>query len=127
TALGWAGYEAGRRILAATLTFPGARFFVDDVVVAPWLLALVLAGVPLLATLTTIVALSRVQAGPLATSRHGRRPPPPARRALPLPAGIGGLLATAPLRRAVDGRTGETLDNLAQLFVVLTLVGFVAI
>ena len=45
TVLGWAGYEAGRRILAATLTFQGARFFVDDVVVAPWLLALVLAGV----------------------------------------------------------------------------------
>jgi hypothetical protein len=127
TAIGWAGYEAGRRVLAATLTFQGARFFVDDVVVAPWLLALVLAGVPLLATLTTIVALSRVQAGPLAASRHGRRPPPSARRALPLAAGIGGLLATAPLRRAVDGQTGETLDNLAPLFVVLTLVGFVAI
>jgi len=127
TVLGWAGYEAGRRILAATLTFQGARFFVDDVVVAPWLLALVLAGVPLLATLTTIVALSRVQAGPLATSRHGRRPPPTARRALPLAAGLGGLLATAPLRRAVDGETGQTLDNLAPLFVILTIVGFVVI
>jgi hypothetical protein len=127
TALGWAGYEAGRRILAATLTFQGARFFVDDVVVAPWLLALVLAGVPLLATLTTIVALSRVQAGPLATGRHGRRPPPTARRALPLAAGLGGLLATAPLRRAVDGETGQTLDNLAPLFVILTIVGFVVI
>jgi hypothetical protein len=80
TALGWAGYEAGRRILAATLTFQGARFFVDDVVVAPWLLALVLAGVPLLAMLTTIVAPGRVQAGPLAISRHGRRPAAPGRR-----------------------------------------------
>jgi hypothetical protein len=127
TALGWVGYEAGRRILAATLTFQGARFFVDDVVVAPWLLALVLAGVPLLATLTTIVALSRVQAGPLATSRHGRRPPPSARRALPLAAGIGGLLAAAPLRRVVDSETRETLDTLAPLFVILTIVGFVTI
>ena len=127
TALGWAGYEAGRRILAATVTFQGARFFVDDVVVAPWLLALVLAGVPLLATLTTIVALSRVQAGPLATSRHGRRPPPSARRALPLAAGIGGLLAAAPLRRVVDSETSETLDNLAPLFLILTIVGFVTI
>ena len=105
TVLGWAGYEAGRRILAATLTFQGARFFVDDVVVAPWLLALVLAGVPLLAMLTTVVALGRVQAGPLATSRHGRRPPPSARRALPLAAGIGGLLAAAPLRRVADSET----------------------
>ena len=127
TALGWAGYEAGRRILAATVTFQGARFFLDDVVVAPWLLALVLVGVPLLAMLTTIVALSRVQAGPLATSRHGRRPPPSARRALPLAAGIGGLLAAAPLRRVVDSETGETLDNLAPLFVILTIVGFVTI
>jgi hypothetical protein len=127
TALGWAGYEAGRRIVAATVTFQGARFFLDDVVVAPWLLALVLVGVPLLAMLTTIVALSRVQAGPLATSRHGRRPPPPARRALPLAAGIGGLLAAAPLRRVVDSETSETLDNLAPLFVILTIVGFVVI
>ena len=127
TALGWAGYEAGRRILAATLTFQGARFFLDDVVVAPWLLALVLVGVPVLAMLTTVVALSRVQAGPLATSRHGRRPPPSARRALPLAAGIGGLLAAAPLRRVVDAETGETLDNLAPLFLILTIIGFVTI
>jgi hypothetical protein len=127
TALGWAGYDAGRRIVAATVTFQGARFFLDDVVVAPWLLALVLAGVPLLAMLTTIVALSRVQAGPLATSRHGRRPPPSARRALPLAAGIGGLLAAAPLRRVVDSETSETLDNLAPLFLILTIVGFVVV
>ena len=126
-ALGWVGYEAGRRILAATLTFQGARFFLDDVVVAPWLLALVLVGVPLLAMLTTVVAMSRVQAGPLATSRHGRRPPPSARRALPLAAGIGGLLAAAPLRRIVDAETGKTLDNLAPLFLILTIIGFVTI
>ncbi|HWC44303.1 MAG TPA: FtsX-like permease family protein [Actinomycetota bacterium] len=126
-ALGWAGYELGRRVVAATLTFQGARFFVDDIAVAPWLLALVLAGVPLLAMLTTIVALGRVQAGPLATSRHGRRPPPTARRALPLAAGLGGLLAAAPLRRVADSETGKLLDNLAPLFVILTIVGFVAI
>jgi hypothetical protein len=127
SALGWVGYEVGRRVVAATVTFQGARFFVDDVVVAPWLLALVLVGVPLLAMVTTIVALSRVQTGPLATSRHGRRPPPSARRALPLAAGIGGLLAVAPLRRVADSETGENLDNLVPLFVILTIVGFVAI
>ena len=127
TLLGWIGYEVGRRIVAATVTFQGARFFLDDVVVAPWLLALVLVGVPLLATLTTIVALSRVQAGPLATSRQGRRRPPSARRALPLAVGIGGLLAAAPLRRVVDSETRETLDNLGPLFVTLTIIGFVTI
>jgi hypothetical protein len=83
--------------------------------------------VPLLTTLTTIVALGRVQAGPHATSRQGRRRPPSAWRALPLAAGVGGLLALAPLRRAVDGETGDNLDNLAPFFAVLTIVGLVAI
>jgi hypothetical protein len=122
--LGWAGYEVGRRVLAATVTYQGGHFFIDDVVVAPWLLLLVLLGVPVLATLTTIVALSRVQVGPLATSRHGRRPPPSAWRALPLAIGVGGQLAAVPLRGVVDR---ETLDNLTPLFVILTIVGFVAI
>jgi hypothetical protein len=127
TAIGWAGYEVGRRVLAATVTFQGAHFFVDDVVVASWLLALVLAGVPLLAMLTAVVTLSGVQAGPLATSRHGRRPPPSARRALPLAVGIGGLLAAAPLRRVADSETARTLDNLVPPLVTLTIVGFVVI
>jgi FtsX-like permease family len=122
--LGWAGYEVGRRVLAATVTFQGARFFADDVVVAPWVLLLVLVGVPVLATLTAAAALRRVQVGPLAISRGARRPPPSAWRALPLAVGVGGQLAAASLRGVVD-RT--TLDNVAPLFVVITLVGFVAI
>jgi hypothetical protein len=124
SALGWAGYELGRRVLAATVTYQGGHFFIDDVVVVPWLLLLVLLGVPVLAALTTIVALSRVQVGPLATSRHGRRPPPSAWRALPLAIGVGGQLAAVPLRGVVDN---ETLDDLVPLFVISTIVGFVAI
>lgn len=123
SALGWAGYEVGRRVLAATVTFQGGRFFVDDVVVAPWLLLLVLLGVPVLATLTTIAALSRVQVGPLAASRRAHRPPS-AWRALPFAIGVGGQLAAAPLRGVVDS---ETLDNLVPLFVIATIIGFVAI
>jgi hypothetical protein len=124
SALGWVGYEVGRRVLAATLTFQGEHFFADDVVVAPWLLLLVLVGVPVIATLTTIAALSRVQVGPLATSGRGGRPSPTAWRALPLAIGVGGQLAAVPLRGLV-GR--EALDNLAPLFVIVTIVGFVAI
>jgi hypothetical protein len=124
SALGWAGYEVGRRVLAATVTFQGGHFFVDDVVVAPWLLLLVLVGVPVLATLTTIAALSRVQAGPLGTSRRARLPPPSARHALPFAIGVGGQLAAVPLRGVVDN---ETLDDLVPLFVISTIVGFVAI
>jgi hypothetical protein len=123
SALGWAGYEVGRRVLAATVTFQGGRFFVDDVVVAPWLLLLVLLGVPVLATLTTIAALRRVQVGPLAASRRAHRLPS-AWHALPFAIGVGGQLAAVPLRGVVDR---ETLDNLVPLFVITTIIGFVAI
>jgi hypothetical protein len=44
SALGWAGYEVGRRVLAAIVTFQGGHFFVDDVVVTGWLLLLVVIG-----------------------------------------------------------------------------------
>jgi hypothetical protein len=124
SALGWAGYEVGRRVLAANVTYQGGHFFVDDVVVAPWLLLLVLLGVPVLAMLTTIAALRRVQVGPLATSRRSHRSPPSAWHALPFAIGVGGQLAAAPLRGVVGS---EKLDNLMPLFVISTIVGFVLI
>jgi hypothetical protein len=122
--LGWAGYEVGRRILAATLTLEGAHFFAEDVVVAPWVLLLILFGVPVLAVLTTLATISRVWDRPLGASRQSRRRPPSAWRALPLAIGVGGQLAAAPLRGVVDG---DTLDKLAPLFVLTTVVGFVTI
>jgi hypothetical protein len=124
SALGWAGYEVGRRVMAATVTLEDAHFFVDDVVVATWLLLLILFGVPLLTVVTTVLALRRVQVGPLGSSRRARRRPPSAWRALPLAIGVGGQLAAAPLRGTVDG---DTLDTLVPLFVLITIVGFVAI
>lgn len=124
SALGWVGYEAGRRVLAATVTFQGGRFFTDDVVVAGWVQLLVLVGVPVVAMLTTVAALGRVQAGPLAVDWGVRRAPPSAWRALPLGVGVGGLLAALPLRDLVGD---ETLDNLAPLSVLVTIVGFVVI
>ena len=40
-ALGWGLYEVGRRVLAATVTFQGGHFWVEDVAVAPrWLAAI---------------------------------------------------------------------------------------
>lgn len=126
SALGWAAYEVGRRALAATVTFQGAHFFTDDVVVAPWVLLLVLVGVPILATLTTIVALGRVQAGPLAAGRGLRRPPSP-RRAWLLAVGFGSLLVAAPLRRSVGSEARASLDRLVPYFVTMTIVGFVVV
>jgi len=122
--LAWAGYEVGRRVVAATLTFQGRRFWVDDVAVSPGLLLLVLVGMPVLAMLLSVATLSRVWIGPLGTSRRGPHPPPTARRALPLAIGLGGQLAAVPLRGVVDD---EVLDRLAPLFVILTMIGFVAI
>jgi hypothetical protein len=121
-AFGWAGYEIVRRVAAATLTFQGGHFFLDDVVVAPWLLALVLVGVPVLAMLTTVATLRRAQAGPLATSRRAHRRPLSAWRVLPFAAGVGGHVLTVPLRGVLGD---EVVDGLTPWLATSTLVGFV--
>jgi ABC-type antimicrobial peptide transport system permease subunit len=122
--LGGVGYEVGRRILAATVTFQGGRFFLDDVVVQPWLLGLVLAGVPLLTMLVSAATLRRAQDGPLATSRRAHRRPLSAWRALPLVAGVGGQLVLVPLRRVLDA---EMFDTLTALFSTSALIGLVTV
>jgi hypothetical protein len=122
--LGWIGYEVGRRVVAATVTFQGARFFAEDVAVAPWVLALVLVGIPALAMLTAVVTLRRVQTGPLATSRRARRGPLSPWRALPVAVGVGGLLLAALLQGAPGG---DIVERLGPLFVALTVVGLVAV
>jgi hypothetical protein len=121
--LGWAGYEAGRRLLAATVMFQGGHFWLGDLTAGPWLPA-ILAGVPVLAVLTTIASLHRVQVSPLGINRRGHRPPPSAWLAAPLVAGIAGQLALAPLREAA----GEaTVAGLAQVFALLQVVGLVLV
>jgi hypothetical protein len=122
SAVGWVGYEVGRRVLAATVVFQGGPFFVDDVAVGRWSLLLVLVGVPVLAALTTVVTLRRAQLGPLAASRRAHRSPPSAWLALPLAIGLGGQLVAIPLG-GVLGR--DDIDALAPPLVVLTVLGFV--
>lgn len=119
TALAWLAYEGGRRFLAATVSHQGGRFFVADVAVEPLVLALVLVGVPVLAVLTTIVSLNRVQVSPLGISRRARRAPPSAWNAAPLVVGISGTLAVQRLDE-VDG-------ELSVVFGLLTVVGLVLI
>jgi hypothetical protein len=122
--LGWVGYEVGRRALAATVTFEGGHFHADDVVVAPWLLAAVVVGVPVLAVLTTVVSLARTRLVAPGASPRARRAPPTARRAVPLAVGLGGQLALTPLRGTVDD---DTLDSLSGWFTAFAVVGVVAI
>ena len=85
SALAWAAYEAGRRVVAETVIFQGGHFCLEDVAVPP-APGLVLVGAPALVMLTTIVSLRRVQDSPLGISR---RPPPAAL----------GLARAAPRRR----------------------------
>jgi hypothetical protein len=123
SALAWATYEAGRRVVSATVVFQGGHFWLEDVAVPPRYLLLVLAGAPALVMLTTILSLRGVQYSPLGISRRGRRPPS-AWGALPLAAGIGGQLALDPLRGNVSD---QVLNGLALLIGPLQIVGFVLI
>jgi hypothetical protein len=93
--LGWLGYLAGRPVTARLVTFDGAHFIGSDVVAPTSQTLLVLVGVPLLATLTTIGSLYRVQLTPLGASRRRRRKPPRAWRLLPLGVGAVGLVIAA--------------------------------
>jgi hypothetical protein len=122
--LGWAGYEAGRRILAATVSYQGGHFYLEDLAVGPMLLVLVLAGVPVLAVLTTIASLRRVQVSPLGINRRGYRTPPSVWTALPLAGGVAGQLALGPLREILGERA---LVGMAQVFALLQIVGLVLV
>jgi hypothetical protein len=119
TALGWAGYEVGRRVMASTMTLQGHRFHSEDLVVTPLPLLLVVAGIPVLATLTgiatTMVALRRLQASQLAAGQRAHHPPS-AWRALPFAIGAGGQLVAVPLG----------LRSIMPLAIITTIIGFVA-
>lgn len=122
TALGWVGYEVGRRVLAARVDFQGGRFFLADVAVGPRAMAPVLVGMPVLAVVAAIVSLRGGGDGLLAAARRvpGRRPS--AWRLVPFGAGVGGLLVGAAFRDALGP---ELVDRASPPLVIATLVGFV--
>jgi hypothetical protein len=128
-ALGWALYEAGRRVLAATVTFQGGHFWLDDVAVQPLWLAGILLGAPVLVTLTTVASLRGVRARPLAVQRRSIR----RRRSLwlvvPLILGLGGQFAVLPFREQLmasdDSGDQLLLARIGALLTLLAIVGFV--
>ncbi|GAA1872175.1 FtsX-like permease family protein [Asanoa iriomotensis] len=124
TLLAWGGYELGRRVLAATVVFQRGHFWVEDVRVPGWELALVLAGLPALAVATTLASLWHVQLSPLSVQRRARRAPPTAWTALPLGVGVAGLLALVPLRDRVGP---ETLAQLRPMLALLSVAGVVLV
>ncbi|MEV0386293.1 FtsX-like permease family protein [Nonomuraea sp. NPDC050643] len=114
--LGLPAYLVARPVVAAHLTHGGARFFDADVSDPPGLMALVLAGVPLLAMATTVVSL---QVTPLGLgARPPRRRPPRAWRVLPPTAGVAGLFLAPAL-------AGADPDQPYLAFVALIMVGAV--
>jgi hypothetical protein len=123
SALAWPAYEAGRRILAATVTFQRGHFYLEDVTVAPPILLLVLVGAPAFVILVAIASLHRVQTSPLRISRRGRRAPS-AWLALPVAVGIGGQIVLLRLR---DRISSETVNGLGALLTLLTIAGLVLV
>jgi hypothetical protein len=130
-ALGWGLYEAGRRVLSATVTFQGGHFWVDDVAVPPvWLIGLLL-GAPVLVALTTVASLRGIHTRPLAVQRRWRRSRPSRWLAVPLVVGLGGqfVLPLLPDRLAVSGEDGgpAPLTTLGALLTLSAVVGFVLV
>ena len=123
-ALAWGGYAVGRRVASATVVFQGGHFWLADLAVPGWVLALVLVGVPVLAVATTLVALWHVQFRPLSVHRRSRRPAPTPWTALPLAIGVGGQLLLVPLR---DRIAADTVGQLAPILAILQVVGVVLI
>ncbi len=90
-------FEALLPVLADT-AITSARYFPDEVSPAWWRYLAVLAGVPLAAALSSLVALRRVRITPLGVSRRIAPPAPSAWRLVPLLFGIAlfvtGMLLT---------------------------------
>jgi hypothetical protein len=130
-ALGWALYEIGRRVLAATLTFQYGHFWLDDVAVPPPVLAGVLVGAPALVMLTTVVSLRGIYRRPLALQRRARRIRPSWWLVAPLAVGLLGQFVLVPFRvqlsAPADGGGPPLLALLGALLTTSAIVGFVMV
>lgn len=125
TALGFAGYLAMRPFVAGSVTYAGEHFVAADVVAPAGQAILVLAGVPLLAVLTTLVGMYRVNVTPLGDGRRARRKPPGTGRLVPLGLGIAGFATLATLVNADAIANDDQIRILTQLSLVFTLAGLV--
>ena len=126
TVLGFAGYHAVRPFVAGSVTYEGEHFIAADVTAPTGQLLLVLAGAPVLAMLTTLVGMHRVNVTPLGVGRRVRRKPPGPGRLVPLGLGVAGFIALGTLvsTDAIDGSEDEA-RVLTQLSLVFTLAGLV--
>jgi hypothetical protein len=112
------------RPYAARIEIDGHRSFVDDVQVAPWLLALILVAIPALAAGASMVSLRRLQISPLGVARRAERARPTARRLVPLVVGSAGFVVS--LAAAVRGTGIERLVPVMATFALM-IWGIVAV
>ena len=131
TALGWAIYEVGRRILAATVVFQYGHFWLDDVSLPPWWLAAILLGTPALVMLTAVASLRHVRTRPLSVQRRAPRRRPSPWLMAPLIVGLAGQFALLPFRDRLAVPSGDgaqpSLPVLATVLTLSTIVGFVLV
>lgn len=130
-ALGWGLYEVGRRVLAATVTFQGGHFWVDDLAMPmPWLAAILL-GAPALVALMTVASLRAVHRRPLSVRRGPRRGRPSLWLVVPLAVGLGGQFVLLPFRdrlMVADADSGwSPLATAGALLTVVTITGFIVV
>jgi hypothetical protein len=135
-ALGWGGYELGRRALVATVTFQGGHFYLEDAIASPVALVVVAGGVLAVTAAGTLVSLRSVQLSPLGIVRRSRRFARAGQlwRTLPLLIGLAGLIGAVPLStrlvRLLDTTYSDTVADvllglLAPVFLLITLVGLI--
>ena len=89
---GWASRSFDHYV--ARIEIDGHQSFVDDVGVAPVLLAVILVAIPMLAVVAAAVSLRRLQISPLGVARRAVRPRPTVRRLVPLLVGTAGFAAS---------------------------------
>ncbi|MFC5833388.1 FtsX-like permease family protein [Nonomuraea insulae] len=102
TIAGLLGYLAVRPILADIVAYggyQGGRFFPADLVVPPAQVIVIVAGVPVMATITAVLSLRRVRITPLSAVRGVPRRPPTAWRALPVVVCVAGFAVDAVVLR----------------------------
>ncbi|MFB4285600.1 FtsX-like permease family protein [Nonomuraea sp. MTCD27] len=126
---GWLGYLAARPAVANIVEYggyQGGRFFIADLVVPLAQLIVVLAGVPVLATLTTVLSLRRVRITPLRVGSRVPLKPPTAWRALPLGVGVAGFAVDAVVLHIRPDLMAAN-DGVINALLLCTLTGAVVI
>ena len=111
------------RPYVARIEIDGHQSFVDDVRVAPVLLAVILVAIPMLAVVAATVSLRRLQISPLGVARRAVRPRPTVRRLVPLLVGTAGFVAS--LAAAADS-TGIGMLVPVMAAFALMIYGIVA-